>query len=67
MCGIDLIGLMVAAVIIGLLIAIVTLLFPKLPFFGGIIGTIVQWILWAIVAIFVITRVVAPLLSCAAL
>jgi len=66
-CGIDLIGLLVAAIIIGLVFAIVNLILPKVPFFGGMVGQIAVWIMWAIVAIFIIVRVIAPLLSCAGL
>lgn len=70
MCGFDaafLINLLIIAIVIGLAYAIIQLILPKFPIFTGIIGQIVFWIFWAIVAIFVLSKIVLPLLKCAGL
>lgn len=67
MCGIDLGALLITAVIIGLIVAIIQLIFPKVPFLGGLVGQIVSLVLWAIIAILIIKAVIIPLLSCAGL
>ena len=64
MCGIDIGGLLITAVIVAGLIAIVQLIIPKAPFFSGVIGQVVTIVLWMVVAILVIKAVIIPLLSC---
>lgn len=62
MCGIDLIGLAVAAIVIG----VVYYLIQLIPFFAPF-KAVINILFAAIVAIFVLVRVIAPLLNCAGL
>lgn len=66
-CGIELGSLLITAIIIAGLIAIIQLVFPKFPIFGGLIGQIVTIVLWMVVAILVVKSVIIPLLNCAGL
>ena len=62
MCGLDIIGLAVAAIVI----AVVYFIINAIPFFAPF-KSIINILFAAIVAIFVILKVIAPLLSCAGL
>lgn len=64
LCGIDLIGLLVAAIILALAFAILQWVISKVPVIAGA-SVIINWIFWAIVAIFVLLHVVKPLFGCA--
>lgn len=65
MCGIDLVGLLVALIIIAVAYYVLQFILSKFPLAG--LGTVITVIFWALVAIFLVMKVLAPLLNCAGL